>query len=267
MQNLSGKSFFITGAKGFIGRHLTRKVKLANRLPAEVLVHLAGKVEGTKKDLSEANVMLTKELLESIRNYPKPPLFIFASSFAVYSPQEKVLTEKTILRPRNFYGETKLKAERLVAKYAQKYHFPAIILRFSNVYGPGMNPFSHSVIATFFEQTKNGLPISIQGDGSQVRDFVFIDDVVDAIVMAAQYPWSENQTVTLNVCSGRKVSINKLAENIEKIMKKKSKRIYTAFGQEAGYWVGSYLNAKKTIGWEPKTSLLQGLKKTYESIK
>ena len=140
---------------------------------------------------------------------------VYASSAAVYGDNaETPLKETAVLRPLTAYGADKLGTE-LHARVASLVHsVPTVGLRFFNVFGPRQDPSSpySGVISIFVNRSLKQEPLSVYGDGKQVRDFVYVKDVVEFLLMAMQ-KISVTPTV-LNVCSGRRISINQLATTI-----------------------------------------------------
>jgi len=140
---------------------------------------------------------------------------VYASSAAVYGDNaETPLKETAVLRPLTAYGADKLGTE-LHARVASLVHsVPTVGLRFFNVFGPRQDPSSpySGVISIFVNRSLNHEPLSVYGDGKQVRDFVYVKDVVKFLLMAMQKV-SVTPTV-FNVCSGRRISISQLAATI-----------------------------------------------------
>ena len=134
----------------------------------------------------------------------------YASSCAVYGDAgERPIAESAPLRPRSVYAVTKLAGERHVLLHHRTGGPPAIALRFFNVYGPGQpadSPYS-GVLARFCAQALAGEPPEIHGDGRQTRDFVFVADVVDALVLALEEASGEAGGHVFNVGTGRSASV------------------------------------------------------------
>lgn len=131
------------------------------------------------------NVYGTHVLLESVRNYGKICKFIHVSTDEVYGESmlfvdEQHKTEHSILCPTNPYAATKAAAELIAQSYWQSYKVPIIITRGNNVYGP--NQYPEKLIPRFIKLLKSGNPVTIQGDGSALRSFMYIDDAVSAFI-------------------------------------------------------------------------------------
>lgn len=264
----------ITGAGGFIGKNLTKELdvlgvqyevfdkKKHNLLDyktlknfiakKDIVIHLAGVNKyAASEDIVRVNVDGTKEILKAILSYSPLVKLIFASSFQVY-------TEK------DAFGKSKKKAEELIKNAVKEYGIKAVILRFSNIYGPGMPPFSNSVISTFLYQAKNGKQITISGKGKQKCDYLFVGDAVKAIVSALYY--NPEPIECLDICSGVETSINELVRKIDKYVDNKLAIRYDGKDEEVLPLRKNFYKAKKILNWRPLISLEEGLKMVVEKI-
>ena len=131
------------------------------------------------------NVLGTLNLLESSR-INKIKKIVFASSSAPLGNVNETISESLPVKPLSPYGSSKASAESYFSSYFNSYGISSVILRFSNIYGPG-SFFKSSVIAKFIKQIFNQSEIIIFGNGNQSRDFLYIDDVTSAIVKAIKY--------------------------------------------------------------------------------
>jgi UDP-glucose 4-epimerase len=193
---------------------------------------------------------------------------VYASSCAVYGSSENVpLKESECVIPESPYGLTKLNNERYARYFHQAYGLPSIGLRFFNVYGPGQKPNSAyaGVISIFMDCAMNGKPTTIFGDGRQVRDFVYVGDIVDALVAAAQ---SDVELDVFNIGRGIETSVNDLFKTIRDI---------TGNNQPAHYEpprMGDVLvscsnpsKIKERIGYTAKWTLKEGLNELFEDLR
>ena len=164
----------------------------------------------TKKDeYYDVNVKGTKNIFEAAkRNKLK---VVFASSSSVYGDTKEIPIKENFQRsPINPYGDTKLQAE-LLAEEFWNYEIPIIGLRYFNVYGTGQNKAYAGVMTKFLDKVRSNQQPIIFGDGEQVRDFVSVEDVAEANVMAML---SDVKNDFFNIGSGKKLSIKELAEMI-----------------------------------------------------
>lgn len=276
----------ITGADGFIGSRIVELLAAEgicevrpfnhsrhNLMDPESLkillrgcrwvIHLAGVSNPLSPDVYKINVDGTDNLLRAIADTKPAPVLIFASSFAVYKVPKKgdLVDEKYPVEPRNRYGESKLAAERLIAACSRKDGIKALILRISNVYGPGILPGRHSVVANFIDALARGQEIKITGDGTQTRDFIYIDDVARAFVSTLEE--SRNFDI-LNICSGKETSINSLLNLLQRYTGNEGKTAYVPGNEVGGFWRGDNAEARKILGWLPRFSLEDGLELTVK---
>ena len=157
----------------------------------DVVIHLAANTKITKslkKPMYDFNVNLkgTLNLLEA-SNLNKVKRFVFASSAAIGGEIKPPINEKIIPKPISPYGASKLGGEAYCSTFFQTYDLETVILRFGNVYGPGSLKKT-SVVAKFIRNMLANEEIFIFGDGNQTRDYIYIDDIVKAILKAASIP-------------------------------------------------------------------------------
>jgi len=204
----------------------------------------------------DVNVTATVKLLERARE--ESARFVFASSAAVYGYPESVpISEDAPTDPTSPYGLSKLAAERYVRLYAELYDLSAVALRYFNVYGPGQMAGDYSaVISVFAEQATNGEPITVEGDGSQTRDFVHVRDIVQANLLAA----SSNVTGVFNVGTGESVSILELAETVREASRSESEIVHVEDRPgDIDRSRADVSQLESEFGFEPSVSLEDGL--------
>ncbi|MBC8080120.1 MAG: NAD-dependent epimerase/dehydratase family protein, partial [Gorillibacterium sp.] len=180
----------------------------------DVVFHLAAQAD-VQRSLKEPytdsaiNITGTTRILEACRQGSVRKL-VFSSTSAVYGElQKQRLDEEDVVDPISFYGMSKWSAERYIRLYWRLYGLPYTILRYANVYGPGQTAKGEGgVIALFMERLSKGLPLLIHGDGEQTRDFIYVRDVVEANLAAAEL--GDQQTI--HVSTGQKTSINRITE-------------------------------------------------------
>lgn len=282
------KKVLITGASGFIGGHLVKRLRneglevsifdetkhslekrddlLKLLTGCDTIFHLAAINDPEDKNLFRVNVLGTIELLEAVKIRSPGARFVFPSSFAVYKTPKKgeKIAENFETSPRNKYGLSKLLAEEVIRFYANQGAVKAFILRMSNVYGP--RDRAGSVVTNLFNSAKKGKKVTIHGGGGQTRDFVYVKEVIEAFYLAANFN-GPDKFKTVNICSGKETSLKKLVSLVEEVI---GKKIVVKFGPRntsgGGYWQGKNLLAKKLFGWKQSLSLKDGLNLTWEKI-
>ncbi len=206
----------------------------------------------TKQDeYSDVNVKGTQNILDIAKQFDLK--VVFASSAAVYGDAKKIpIQEDTERNPLNPYGLTKLNAEYLCKKYSQM-GTRITVLRFFNVYGKGQNPAYAGVLSKFLENVSSDKSPIIYGDGTQTRDFVFVDDVAKANLLAMN---NNSSGKFINVGTGIKTSVMELAEMIIKISNKDIKPIYVdAKEGDIRNSLADISLANKLLKWNPKTKI------------
>jgi len=207
----------------------------------------------------DVNTRATIQLLELARK--EDARVIFASSAAVYGHPDSVpISEDGSTAVTSPYGLSKLSSDQYIRLYADLYNLDAIALRYFNVYGPGQTGGDYSgVISIFFEQARNGGPITVHGDGSQIRDFVHVSDVVQANLLAAA---KGTPGSAYNIGTGSSVSIRELADTIQSVVGGQHVSIEQTPKRE-GDIDKSQANitfARNDLGYEPAIQLEQGLR-------
>lgn len=192
--------------------------------------------------------------------------FLMPSSAAVYGDLETLpLTEELQGIPRSCYGLTKLTTEGYLRIYEESFGLPYICYRYANVYGPRQgNGGEGGVISIFCEQVAKGETLVVYGDGTQTRDFVYVDDVVEANILGLR----DDVTGIINVSTGTGISLNDLMNTLEEITNTKINREYQE--PRIGDIKHSLLSTEKAsqvLGYTPMWSLRDGLEKTYHYVK
>ena len=235
----------------------------------DIVIHLAAKISVSESidnpsEVFQVNVDGTKNVLASCeKNHVKK--LIAASSAAVYGEgnQDVNLTEETKMNPISPYGESKVMMEEIIRQWKSSYNFNYVILRFFNIYGIGQSSEYAGVITKCLEKIKQKKPIEIFGDGLQTRDFVAIEDVINAIYNAMQ----SSNSGTYNIASGKTITINELVNKMILSSRKKLeiKHIRAKKG-EIRYSHADISKAKKEIGFSPKINL-DRIKELLEEIR
>ena len=162
-----------------------------------------------------------------------------------------------MLKPVSPYGVTKLAGENLCYLYWKNYNVPTVSLRYFTVYGPRQRP--DMAIHKFVKAIFNGNEITVFGDGTQTRDFTFVDDAVEANILAAK-----NNLVgdVFNIGGGSRVSVNELIEEIEKLVGKEAKIKYIEKQKgDVRDTLADVSKAKEKLRWKPKANIEEGLKR------
>lgn len=235
-----------------------------------VIFHLAANfanqnsVDYPQKDLS-VNGMGTLKLLQHALE-SGVDRFIYTSSSCVYGnimePISESMERYSLDTP---YSITKLLGERYVNFFHEHHLMPTVIIRFFNSYGPGEYPGKYrNVIPNFFYRVLNNMPLIITGSGEETRDFTFVDDSVQGLLLTMSKPEAVGKT--FNIGFGIETPIKKLAETIRGIcnvdvpVEYKARREWDSVNRRCADI--SYI--KNTLGYSPRTDLETGLKKTYE---
>ena len=190
---------------------------------------------------------------------------VYASSSSVYgNPISIPIKENDDKNPFNPYAKTKLEDDKLAEKYA-KSGLKVIGLRYFNVFGPRQSKEYAGVIRLFLERIQQGLPPLINGDGLQVRDFVYVDDVVNANILAME---SDVDAEFFNIGTGSTISILDLATMIIKFSGLKLKPIHQpAVPGDVKSTQADITKAKMMLKWKPTTSLKDWLKSAVLDVK
>ncbi len=213
------------------------------------------------------NLSATIGLLDAIRRLPAPVPFVHASSAAVYGDCDRLpLDEDAPARPLSAYGADKLGCELHARVAAHVFAVPTIGLRFFNVYGPRQDPRSpySGVISIFCDRLRRGAPIDLFGDGAQTRDFVFVADVVAALLAAMRH--AAAGAAVFNVCTGRATSVRALGDTIAGLLGVRAEiRQRCPRAGEVRHSVGDPARGRAALGLPAPTPLERGLAATLDS--
>jgi UDP-glucose 4-epimerase len=298
----------VTGSAGFLGGHLVRRlleggrselysIDRKSRVPLEnevfvqgdlaetavyeglprvdLVFHLAAQssarvsLEDPFQDLHD-NIMATLTLLEYCRRYSAAKI-VFTSSMGVYGNAKhgEALTEESPLRPQSVYGAHKIAAEQYLRVYRQ-FGLRYSVLRLFNVYGPGqdMDNLKQGMVSVYLRYIHDGSELPVTGSLDRYRDFVFVDDVVDALALAGQVGVADD--AVLNIGAGERTTVRTLIDMI---------------AAEHGYAPGTYpvrevaghpgdvlgnvagIDRARSLGWYPKHSLADGIRKMVEWLR
>lgn len=241
-------------------------VELMARLRPEVVYHLAAQVDvrvSVARPILDAdvNVLGTLRVLEGAREAGNPRVVFTASGGTLYGePDPSMLPIKETFpwKPLSPYGVSKLAGIEYLALYKEMYGIDYCALALSNVYGPRQDANGEAgVVAIFAGCLASGMPVTIYGDGTQTRDFVYVDDVVDALVRGA----NEGGGMVINIGSGQETSINQLYDILADAWGSKLPPVYAP--PRPGEVMHNCLDpslAHEVLGWKPWTSLEEGVR-------
>lgn len=231
----------------------------------DVVVHLAA-VAGVRNSFEQPlkyiknNIEGTLNILECMKELGIKKL-IFASSSSVYGDYEsaKVFSEDmTSIKPISPYAVTKLCGEQLIYTYSKAYNISAICLRFFTVYGPRQR--EDLAIRKFATAIRDSKPIDMYGDGTSVRDYTYVDDIVDGILSAIEYNKSTFEIINLG--GGNPISLKEMINYIEEGIGKEA--LVNRLPMQKGDVKRTSANiskAKKLLNYEPKVTFKEGIKR------
>ena len=234
----------------------------------DCVYHLAAKVSVQEsvlypREYNHVNVGGTVTLMEAMRDVGVKRV-VFISSGTVYGNQPvQPVTENVNANPRVPYAVSKLAAEYYVKSIGSLWGIETVCLRVFNAYGPGQRipPVHTPVIPGFLHQAWENGTIVIHGDGNQTRDYVYVDDVVNAMQSAASAP--EVDRLTINVGSGTETSVRDLARLAVEVTGGHPEVVYSPRNEGGLSRLCADINLARTLlAYEPSVDLLEGLKRT-----
>ena len=218
------------------------------------------------RDDYETNIGGTLNVLLAARE-SRPDRVVYTSSTSVYgNPRSIPINEDDNLVPITPYAVSKLSGEHYCLAFYESYNLPVATVRYSNVYGPGQRPDNPycGVVSKFLTNCQEGAPLTVHGDGEQTRDFTYIDDAVDATLLAATHPRAEGDV--FNVGTGIETSVNRLAELIGKAMDRPTdiRHIDRRDIDNIRRRVVNIEKMRRMLRWSPQITLENGLRRTAE---
>ena len=239
----------------------------------DALLHLAAQMDVRKSVAdprfdADVNVLGALNLLEAGRESGLKKVVFASTGGAIYGDPDPAVNdggpqpESHPQRPLSPYGITKLVTEKYLYFYEQSYGVEHVALRFGNVYGPRQNPHGEAgVVAIFSERLLDGEQPEIYGHGEQTRDYVYVGDVVRAVIAGLDYNGSE----TFNVGTGRETSVNDLFRTLNSITGDHAEEQHAeAKPGEQQRSVLDVSHAHNVLGWQPEVDLETGLKRTVD---
>ncbi len=284
----------ITGASGFIGRHLYTRLteqgldcvgisrtgmpslgiiaadlrdaevihRIINDVQPNVIFHLAAVVNstrdyGTAVQCLQSNTTGTLNLLRASEHLRGVRL-VLASTEEVYGKNRSPFRERQLPRPPSSYAISKLAAEHLCTYHATQHNATTVVLRIGTTYGPGQSKTRYIPRLVLSALSGNELELN---SGRKRRDYVFIDDVVRALVLASQVALRHRST-TINIGGGRAITLTEFAKLIIKSANSTSEIRYGVVAErhdEAHEWLMDLQKARRMLGWQPETEVEAGI--------
>ena len=244
---------------------------MLNREKPDLVFHLAAQssVPRSVKDPildNEVNVLGTLRLLEASRRAGVEKVIYSSTGGALYGEPEVVpCPDDAPISPISPYGMSKYMAEQYLDFYSRQYRQNFTTLRYGNVYGPRQDPYGEAgVIAIFIFAMLSGQRPRIFGDGNQTRDFVCVDDIVDANIAAIH----RGHRTALNIATGQLTSVNELYEKLKEITGYRWDAEHGPARAGDVYRISlDCSRAEEQLGWTPKTDLKEGLARTVEYLR
>lgn len=238
----------------------------------DVIIHLAGYANVRKSNIIPEkfirnNIEVTTKILNEMKQLKNKPLLIYASSSSVYGENKKIPFNESdnLENIVSIYALSKKICEDIVNLYCKTHNIKAIGLRFFTVYGPRCRPDMATYI--FLNNIKNENAIDLYGDGTIKRDFTYIDDIVDGIYNCIFCNISDGIHKVYNLGNNYPISMNNFINICETIICKKAiinKK--DPLIEDVSITYADITNAKKDLNYNPKTSIEDGLQKTYNWI-
>lgn len=291
----------VLGAGGFIGRHLAEAlagggmpVVAATRRPAafdhpgirnivsdyteaaqfvpllgdaRAVVHAASDTtpgSTAAQPQLEGNLRTTLALVEALQDVPSTRLVYLSSGGTLYGDREGAALETDPLQPRSYHGAGKAAAEHFIQAWTAQYGGTAVVLRPSNVYGPGQPPRAgFGIIPAAFDAALHGTPLPVWGDGASVRDYLYVDDLVALCRRVIDRSLAPG-THVFNAASGEGLELDALLDAIDATTGAPLRRdAQPSRRVDIRSIVPDATAARTTFGWAPAVPLAQGLERTW----
>lgn len=269
----TGKKEYINKKAKFYQADICNKKKIEEIFKKEnftYVFHLAAQIDvrisvANPEFDNKINVLGGLNILENCRKYKVKKIFFSSTGGAIYREGEILADEESKADPISPYGIHKLTFEKYLYYYYKVYGLKFIALRLANIYGPRQYKGGEAgVIAIFTDQAVNGKIVTINGDGKQTRDYVYIGDVVSAFIKSLNSSYNGE----LNISTGVETNLLEIINLIEKSL---ARKIKYQFGQakegELRRSCLSYKKAKKILTWSPKIKVREGIMRTIEWAK
>jgi nucleoside-diphosphate-sugar epimerase len=216
---------------------------------------------------NRSNVTATLNLLENSRK-AGVRRFVYAASSSAYGDTEVLpKSEDMPANPLSPYALQKWVGERYCKLYHELYGLETVSLRYFNVFGPGQDPYSEysAVVPKFTTKLLAKEPITVYGDGEQSRDFTYIDNVIQANLLALRAPNAPGEVC--NIGCGQSVTLNQLIQILEELLKVRAQVTYApAKPGDVRHSLADITKATRVLGYVPETEVEEGLRKTVEAL-
>ena len=280
----------LTGDTGFIGTNMksllleenvevlgfSRKkgydIFNKNQLRSEIkkcdlVYHFAAEAKPAESVLNpvhtvEVNLKGSLNVLEVCRDLKVP--LVYPSSCEIYGDSQTPISEGFPINPTNPYAASKAAIDRFCYMYHKCYGLDVKIVRLFNPYGPHQQ--LNKIMPTFYFQALKNMPITVYGDGSDIRDYVYVKDITKGLWLAKNLPAGE----AVNLATGRATTSLEVAKLVKELTGSSSEIKFVEYPKAFGgikAQVGSYEKAKRLMGWEPETPLKKGLRETIDWLK
>lgn len=246
-------------------KNLLRKIFEENQI--DVVVHIAASA-GVRPSIENPlsyvknNIEGTVNIVEVMKENGIKKI-VFASSSSIYGNcKEEIFSEDLkVSEPISPYAASKSACEQFLYTYSKLFDIQVVALRFFTVFGPRQRP--DLAIRKFIDLIKENKPIPVYGDGTTIRDYTYIDDIVDGIIGAINY--NDTPYEIINLGGGAPVSLNQMIETIEKVLNKKAtiEHLPMQLG-DVNKTAADITKAKKLLNYNPKTSFKEGIIKFIE---
>lgn len=267
----TGKADEIPTGAAFIEGSVTDQALVSELVASHGLIfHLAARniiaSTANPRDDFATNIGGTLNVLLAARE-SNAERVVYSSSASIYgNPRSIPINEDDVLVPLSPYAVSKLGGEHYCLAFYESYGLPTACVRYSNVYGPGQRPDNPycGVVAKFMSDIHAGRPVSVHGDGEQTRDYTYIDDAVDATLLAAVHPRAEGEV--FNVGTGIETSVNALASELGIALDKPIdiQHIDRRDVDNIRRRVVNIEKARRMLRWTPQITLERGLASTAE---